>query len=397
MSFRKSISKNLDNGTAKSRAARRVVIISTALCFAIITISISIEKGFRESVKTRAAVIMGSANVVGNNIWGDAQGASMIDMDSIFMSDLSRVGGVRAVYATLRVPVVLKSGAQAQGVMIKGLSGGLPDDMANILVQGDRDALQGDQAKIVISQTLAHRLNCKVGDMVDILNFQDDLPSQKSFEIGAVYSTLMPEIEEPMILASLRDVQLLVDEHPLTIGSYELLGEPDMDSLSALAAENSMSVVRLKEQAAELFDWLGMLQSNVLLIMIIMIVVALINVISSSLIIILESTEKISLLRALGMRIGDLQRIFLRRTIRTVAIGAVYGAIVGYLIIVLQHKFELIRLDPESYFVEILPMDLSFVDIFGVFLLSLFIVALVGWGVTRIIGKMEIAQGLKYE
>lgn len=396
MSLNSTISSNIDHGTPKSRLARRVLILSTLICFVVVVVSISIERGFRSTIKNKAENLLGSALVVPNNPWGDS-GVLTVDYDSVLVTELMTVDGVERVFAVLDAGAVAQKGTSASGVVLHGVdSEAFGDNLAPIIVSGSA-RLHKDSSNVLISSTLATALGVAVGNNLSFISLNYGLPLRHNFRIGGIYSTFMGEIEKPLVFLPIGFVRSFVGADLTTIGGYQIAGQYNVEQMDGVAFENLMRAQALEDRIGELFDWFAMLQGNVMLVLIIMIVVALVNIVSSALIIILENRQRISLLRALGMRVSVLQWIFLRRTLSIVFRGALMGVVVGYIVIFVQYEFGIVELDELSYFVKTLPVDFAVWSVFAVFLLSLSLVAIVVWLITRQISRMEITKGLKYE
>lgn len=396
MSLSSKISSNIDRGTPKSRLARRVLVISTMICFVVIVVSISIERGFRSTIKNKAEDLLGAAIVVPSNPWGDS-GVLTEDYDSSLVAEFSDVDGVERVFAVLDGGAVAQKGAVNCGVALHGVDpSAFGDNLAPILTAGS-PLLHKDSANVIISSTLATLLGLDVGANLSLVNLDYGMPFRHNFKIGGIYSTSMGEIEKSLVFLPIGYVRYLTGADSTTVAGYEITGEYDIEQMVDLALENMMRVETLEDRVGELFDWFAMLEGNVMLVLLIMIVVAMVNIISSTLIIIIENSQRISLLRAMGMRVRVLQWIFLRRTLLVVCRGALMGVVVGYVIVFLQYKFGFVELDEVSYFVKTLPVDFAVWNVFAVFLLSLSLVVFVVWVITRQLSRMEITKGLKYE
>ncbi|MEG0815669.1 MAG: FtsX-like permease family protein [Mucinivorans sp.] len=397
MSVERLISKNLDRQTAKSRAARRVGLIGTALCFSVMVVAIATERGFNQTIENRIKILLSDFRAVPNDTWIGT--SSVAELDTEFENQALAIKGVERVFATLDEPAVAQNpDGSVHGIMLRGVDPqSFSKALNQLIIEGKVDAL-GQENTVVISSTLAQASRRKVGQTIDIVSVAGTTPHKKSVTIGAIYSTSIGDMERGMIFCSLDFVRGFTGIDSTDISAYEIAGSGiDRDALDELAAEYSMRTISLTERAGEIFDWLAMLQGNVLLVLIIMLAVALINVASSALIIILESTQKIALLGALGVRQKMMQRIFLRRTMWIVVRGAIYGVSIGLLIVILQNTLQIVKLDPVNYFVDVLPMRFAVGEIAVVVAIVFVAVALTVWAATRTVSRIEIASGLKFE
>lgn len=396
MSIERLISRNLDRQTAKSRAARHVALIGTTLSFAIMVIAIATQGGFSQTIEHRIQILLADAHLVPRESWIGSN--STIEYDEEFSMAAQQTKGIDGVDAILDLPMVAHSPTGAvNGVLMHGVDPLTTTGIHELITQGSPNALQ-EEKTIIISKTLAQNLGRQVGQTIDIIALDEQMPRKTTLTIGAIYSSAMGELEGPMVFCSIDYLRHFAGLDSTSITAYEIRGGGvATEEFDELAAEYSLSVVTTQDRAREFFDWLAMLQANVLLVLIIMLAVALINVTSSALIIILESTQKIALLSALGVRKRSLQRIFLRRTMWIVTQGALYGVAIGVVIVALENWLHIVKLNPDNYFVEWLPMHFATIEITSVVAIVFGVVALTVWAATHTVSRIEIASGLKFE
>lgn len=401
MSIERLISQKHGGQTAKSRAARRVALIGTTLCFAVMVVSISVERGFRSAIENRMQTLLSDFRLVDNNAW--LSDTSPLVFDDEFASDVSHLNGVRRVMETYEAAAVAQNPDTGEncGAMLRGVDfDKMGVDFAKLITSGtlmSANEQNTQDPQVIVSATFSREAAISVGQAIDLIIINDTMPRKARATVAAIFDTSLPDIERPMIFAPIDFVRHFAAADAVAITAYEVSGAVDATELEELAAQYSLRTISLDERAGELFDWLGMLQSNVLLVLIIMLAVALINVAGSALIIILESTQTIALLGALGMRRGSLQRIFFRRTASIINRGALYGVLAGVVIIVVQNTFGIVTLDPANYFVEVLPLTFAPIEILSTIAAALAAVYGVVWLSTRIVSRIEIAKGLKFE
>lgn len=396
MSLEKLISKNIDRQTAKSRTARRVALIGTAVCFAVMVVAICTQRGFNHAIESRMSLLLSDYRLTESESWLIEQSATM-SLDNDFLAQAAATKGIERVYPTLELASVFQSGAVSQGVIIRGVDPQTFGSTIEELITSKTDSAMLDGNSIMISSTLADATNLAIDDLASLVIVSDDYPRKVSVKIGAIFSTSIGETEKPLIFASLDFTRKFAMSDSLAISAYEIHGSIAPQAMEELSSEYGLQAQSLEQRAGELFDWLDVLSGNMLLVLIIMLIVAMINIASSSLIIILESTQKIAILSALGMSQIALQRIFLRHTMSLVVRGAAYGVSAGLLIAAGQSVFQIIKLDPASYFVDVLPMYIALGDIACVLAIAFVFVFFVVWGSTRMVSRTEVASGLKFE
>lgn len=397
MSLEKLISRNIDRQTVKSRTARRVALIGTAMCFAVMVLAICTQRGFNHAIAERMSLLLADYRLTEAESWLMEQSSAMV-VDEEFIAQAATTKGVEHIYPTLELASILQSDQSNQGVIIRGVDPLMFGTTIEQLITSKSDEVLLDENNVIISQTLARAANLVVGDNVSLVILSDNYPRKKNVKIGAIFSTSVGDIEKPMVFCSLNFAQeLAMADSSAIISAYEIHGSINPLAVEDLASQYGLQVASLEERVGELFDWLDVLNGNMVLVLIIMLIVAMINIASSSLIIILESTKKIALLSALGMTQSRLQRIFLRHTMSLVVRGAIYGVSIGLMITAAQDIFGIVKLDPTNYFVEVLPMYIAVVDIVAVLLIAFAFVFFVVWGSTRLVSRTEVASGLKFE
>lgn len=381
------IAHSLDRSTHKGRAARRVTLVCSVVCFAVMTLALSIQRGFEQSIKERIGLLGGDLLLEANRWTGSAP-------DSIAYAELYAIDGVRQAMAVEEQSVVAAVGATIRGAVVRRAR---PQDILGWLdgVWTERPEPQdwiadSGELPLAISATLARRLAVGVGGSVDLLVFSDSLalPQKTMARVAGIYSTSIETAEEPMIFAAAT---------PQPTGYLLRGGAIDQELLEEVGAQYGWSVVGIEERAPELFDWLSMLQSNMVLVVVVILVVGLVNLAGGVLISILEGTSTIALLGALGLSQGKIRAMFLWRSLLVVSQGAGWGVGLGVAIAVVQHYGVVVRLNAADYFVDALPMAIvpwQWAWLAGG---ALVLIGMVVWAATYTIGRIRPASALTYE
>lgn len=375
---------NLEFFIARRMAARipgnkpgvmeRIAVISVALSVAVMILALAVIMGFKREVTRKMTGFAAHA------VLTDIRGVQTLDSEPVQRTEhleeliRSTEGFVSMSPYAVRGGIV-KTPDAVLGVVLKGVDGEYDASFfEGMLAEGEfprvSDTLRTKD--ILISRLMADKLMLGVGDKVEMLFVEGgEMPRRDRFKVSGIYSSGMDEMDASIILTDLRNVQRLADWTPDEVSGYEIytsdlehveefttllsreLLYDDADETENLAVS---SVVHLYPN---IFDWLKAHDVNAAVIIVIMLVVAFFNMASALLILVLERTRMIGLLKALGMRNGALRRIFLFRAAAIVLRGLVWGNAVGLALCLLQLHFHLVKLSAEGYLLSEVPIALG--------------------------------------
>lgn len=358
----------------KPGVMERIAVISVALSIAVMILAMAVIMGFKREVAHKVTAFSAHAVVTG------IRGAGTLDSQPVRRSARTEAM-IRSTegFASM-APYAVKGGivrtADAVGeVMLKGVDTAYDwSAFREWLVDGDLPRV-GDSLRtkdILLSRNLADRLMLGVGDRVEMLFVEaDDTPRRDRFKVAGIYSSGMDEMDNTVIMTDLRNVQRLADWAPDEISGYEIftadLSRAD-DFARRLGHEllyddadetANLAVSSVTELHANIFDWLKAHDVNAAVIIVIMLVVAFFNMTSALLILVLERTRMIGLLKAFGMHNAMLRQVFLWRAAFITLRGLAWGNAVGLGLCLLQRYFHLVKLDSEGYLLSEVPVSLG--------------------------------------
>lgn len=373
MSASRFIASKLSDGDGRlSRTSNTIAWISVCLSVAIMIIAIAVVAGFKAEIRARATGFMGSVMLI-------QPGQSPLNEQYPFSENLSYRDrlladpGVTGVSGVAWRSGLIKTDDNIDGLYFKGVDS-LYDFsfFTNCLVDGALPDYHGRISNdILLSRTTTSKLGFSVGDDVVVYFIGDDVKVRK-FRLCGIYDAGLEEIDAKMAVADRRHVQRLNGWTADEVSSIEIRTVPDasIERMSDRVEElifttmqeddRALFVSNVKKLYGHLFDWLSLLDLNVLMILLLMIVVAGFNMISAILIILFEKISTIGLLKALGMTSREVTKVFLLRAGALVAKGMLWGNVVGIGLCLIQQYTRIIRLDPASYFVSAVPIHLSF-------------------------------------
>lgn len=372
MSASRFIASKLSDGDGRlSRTSNTIAWISVCLSVAIMIIAIAVVAGFKAEIRARATGFMGSVMLI-------QPGQSPLNEQYPFSENLSyrerlqAEPGITGVSGVAWRSGLIKTNENIDGLYFKGVDS-LYDFsfFANCLVDGSLPDYHGRISNdVLLSRTTASKLGFKVGDDVVVYFIGEEVKVRK-FKLCGLYDAGLEEIDTKMAVADRRHVQRLNGWSADEVSSIEIRIAPETsiefmnDRVEELIFtsmqedDKPLFVTNVKKLYGHLFDWLSLLDLNVLMILLLMVVVAGFNMISAILIILFEKISTIGLLKALGMTSREVTKVFLLRAGALVAKGMLWGNIVGIGLCLIQKFTRIIKLDPANYFVSAVPIHLS--------------------------------------
>lgn len=349
-----------------------IAVASIALGVVVMVMAVSILRGFQGEIAGKV-VGFGSHLTVSNYAINPSYQENPVTLDDALAHDLRSLKGVKHLQSFATKGGMVKTKEQIYGILLRGLSADYDTSFfAGCLVDGRLPELQAPSSElrtsneVLISSTIANKLNLKVGDKLRTYFWQDQGYRSRAFAISGIYNTDLPEVDELYVIGDLRQVQKLNDWCADEVGGYELLVD-DFDQLEEMRIQAlglltnhsryDLTVHTIKEAYPALFAWLDLLNSNITLILIIMSIVCAVAIVSALLIMIFEKSRTIGVLKALGASNASVRRIFILKASRLILQGIAIGIAVSGALCFVQAKWEVVKLNAESYHMSHVPVD----------------------------------------
>ena len=393
-----------------SRPAVRIATIGIALGLAVMLISVAVVIGFKNEIRNKTIGFGGHiqiSNFDNNNTFE----TNPIKVDKALMNQITAIDGVMHVQRFATKPGIIKTDTEFQGVVIKGIDKGFNwDFFKSNLVEGNvldvSGATPGNQ--VVLSKYLANLLGLKLGDSFYTYFIQEKVRARK-FKIVGIYSTNFIEYDKLFILADMRQVQALNDWSPDSFSGLEILVN-DFNRIDELGDKvydvtankfnkdgNAYTTQTIKQLNPQIFSWLSLLDMNVWVILILMLAVAGFNMISGLLILILERTNMIGILKSMGATNWSVRKIFLYHSAFLIGKGMLWGNVIGLSLCAIQYFTGVIPLDPQSYYVATVPVSFNWLYILLLNIGTLAASLLMMIGPSYLITKINPAKIIRYE
>ena len=406
----KRIYKDDDNKKSVSRPAIAIATTGVAIGIAVMIISVCIVLGFKHTIRDKAIGFGGHINV-GNFVSMHGGNIEPICMSDSMIKAIKAIEGVKDVGRYAQKEGILKTDNDFLGVVFKGIASEYDTTFIhNNMVEGAIPHFTDSASSnsIVISKTMADLLRLKAGDKV-FAYFINENVRVRRFTIAGIYRTNLTQYDKTICFTDLyTTVKLNGWQHDQADGAEVIVN--DYNQINDIAERfvsninrrtdhygQTYSSATIQEINPQIFSWLDLLDLNVWIILALMLCVAGFTMISGLLIIILERTNMIGLLKAIGSRNSQIRKTFLWFATFIIGRGLVIGNIIGIGLMILQKATGLIRLDASIYDVDIVPVEINIPAIAAINILTLALCLLALIAPSFLVSHIHPAKSMKYE
>lgn len=367
-----SAKENRDN---LSHRIVNIALFGIVLGLIVLLLSVAIVTGYKSEVG-RKVIGFGSHLQIVNLDSNQSYETLPVSENQPFLQELRNIEGIRHVQVFATKMGVIRTDDEIQGVVLKGIG----PDFDWSFFQENRVAGKPFQVQdtirsnnIWVSKQMADLLNLQLGDDLTMF-FVDEteaVPRQRKFEVAGIYKTSLEEFDRMFVLVDINHVRRLnnwkndeVSGFEILVSDFKKLNDQEKAVRNLLLRNTNseapvLQVVSIKEKYRHIFDWLGLLDMNVWVILGLMILVAGFNMVSSLLVIILERTQMIGILKAMGARNWSIRKVFLYFSVMLILKALALGNVLGIGICLIQKYTHVLKLDPASYYLEYVPINLT--------------------------------------
>lgn len=370
------IAKNLIKGNKKAFSSfiLRVSVLATTLSVATMIVALSFINGFQQVVAEKIFHFWGHIRVQHfEPLKSSIAEASAIQRTLEIEDKLKRTIGIKSIAPFANKSAILKSAGSIEGVLVKGIDSTYPlEKIDRFLIKGKwpslSDTLHANE--IAISSYTANQLNIDQGASLLIYFIQEngEMPKTRKLTVSGIYKTGIDVYDKVYAIGDLSMIQRLNEWDAGTVSGYEIDVDDynQMDNVSLNIYQNlptGWNAITLKELSPEIFDWLQLQDTNKAILIIVMIIIAGINLITCLLILILERTNMIAMLKAVGAKENTIQQIFIYYGSWIALRGIGWGTALGLGICYLQQYTKFIKLNEEAYYIDAAPVAINYVQI----------------------------------
>lgn len=415
MNFPLFIAKKIYNSSDKTRRvskpAIRIATIGVAIGLAVMIISVSVVLGFKHTIRNKV-IGFGSHITVADFMSLQNSELYPITINDSLLKALYKIQGVKHVQRFAYTQGILKTDDDFLGVTLKGVGPEFDSTFIhNNMVTGSfpKFSDNSNQQKIILSKTIADKLKMKVGQKIFAYFVNEQGVRTRKFTVCGIYETNLKQFDSQICMTDLYTVNKLNGWEPdqysgaeLEVKDFNLLDNTAFNVLGHVKNKvdkygSTYSSATVIEQNPQIFSWLDLMDLNVWIILALMISVAGVTMISGLLIIILERTQMIGLMKAIGTRNRQIRHVFLWFATFIIGKGLIIGNVVGIGLILLQQYTGLFKLDPQTYYVSTVPVEINIPLIIALNLSTLLICVFVLIAPSYFISHINPAKSMHYE
>ncbi len=400
------ISKKISQAESKSFSStiNKIAIASIAVGLAVMMISFLILDGFRQEVKDKIYSFSGHIQVTKYSLDNSMQ-EEPISTNNLLYQRPEHFRQVDHVQVFSHKAGLLKTEDEVLGAVIKGVSTDFDSTgFKRNISRGHfiRFDSSGYSTDVLISQKMANTLLLDTGDNVRMYFIDPPNNRIRKLHVRGIYDTGIEEFDDQVILGDIRMIQRLNDWPDSLVGGFEVFlksGKQVDQAEQALQDEldYSLFVEKVSDKYVQIFEWLDLINNNVVVFLALILFVACFNIISILLILIMERTQMIGILKALGAKNRQIRRIFTYNGLLLVVKGMLIGNVIGIGFGLLQSHFKIIPLDPENYYMSFVPIQWDFLTIVLLNLLTFVVVALVLGIPTIVILRIDPIKAIRFD
>ena len=342
-----------------SKPAIRVAICGIALGLAVMLLSVSVLAGFKEELTKKITGFAAEIEVL-NLATLQLPDAHPISLPPYIEEKIQNIENVTHLQKVALKIGVLKTGTHFKPIHLKGIDEAYDTTYhSEALIEGRLPVLSPDSAtnEIVLSRRIANTLDLKVGERIYAYFFEDNIKMRRMHIVG-IYDTNLKQFDESTVITDRYTVCKLngwsnkeYSEIELNTASFDKLDQTLLQVREALQGFHKISAIAVNEHYPQVFSWLNILNTNVWVVLALMLGVAVFTVSSGLLIIMLERTPAIGILKAMGATDGQLRATFIKLAMLITARGVLLGNTIALTLLILQQKFHFVKLDPDHYYV----------------------------------------------
>ena len=402
--FSKKIAFSKDNKNNLSRIIVFIGRLSVALGVIVSLITVSTGLGSKKAIKERMADFSGHISIKSKQS-NNSYNSSVLNTDGFQLKKIKALPDVASTQSYVSVSGILRNEHNFAGIIFKGV--GKDFDSARFrkfLIAGKAPVMteEGFNNGICISQKIANDLHLKVKDsIVAIFSKENQSPLYRKFEVVGIYKTDIKMIDDLFIIGAINHARKIQGMTNTEIGGVDVFLkninniDEDTPKIDQLAGYKNYTI-KATDQYPQIMDFIAIFDTNIALIIIIMMVVVIINIVMVLLILIIERTNSIGMLKTLGASNGQIRAIFINYTLMIMIPGLVFGNLIGLGFLLIQKYFGIIKLNPENYYLSVVPVDLNIFYILGISLGILLVSGISLILPSYLISKISPVKAIKY-
>ncbi|MDH4402793.1 MAG: FtsX-like permease family protein [Flavobacterium sp.] len=387
-----------DHKSSISAPIIKIAIAAIAIGMIMMIISVATGIGLQQKIRQKVAAFNGHIIITNYDENQSQLSVTPISTHQDFYPKFKNVEGINHIQAVATKSGIIRTETAFEGIIFKGVGKEYRwNNLQEYLVSGKLPNLYSQlNDEVLISEFLAKLLNLKVGDKFNTFFMKEDSnqkPNLRVFKITGIFNSGFQEFDSTYIIGDIRHIQRINKWESDQVGAFEVFVD-DFDAIQEKGQEvyentgSTLDTKTIVEKYYYIFEWLKLFDFNIIVILIIMIVVATINMVVALLVLILERTQMIGILKSMGANNWAVRKIFLYNAFYLISKGLFWGNLIGVGMLLIQQNFGIIKLNPENYYVNEAPVFIDFGYIFllniGTILICLLILLIPSYIITKI-------------
>ena len=391
----------------KSNASKRIIKIAvTAITISILMMIVSVGTGLGLQKKIKEKIASFNGHVMINRFDENESLVSLhpISTEQSFYPKFQTVSGISHIQAVAVKAGIIRTEKKFEGILFKGVGKDYQwSQLEEYLTQGRLPQVNENLTnEVMLSKYLAQRLELQLGDTFSTYFMKENtnqMPNLRVFKLVGIYDSGFQEFDQSYLIGDIRHVQKMNKWQPTQVGHFEIFLE-DFSAIETKGKEiykqtpSDLNTQTIQEKYLSIFEWLKLFDFNIIVILGIMTAVATINMVVALLVLILEKTQMIGILKALGYSNLGIRKIFLYQAVYLIGKGLFWGNLLGLLLLFVQGYFGIIQLDPASYYVNTAPVYITWWHIavlnLGTTLICLLVLLVPSYLISRILPASAI-------
>jgi len=384
----------------------KIAIAAIAIGMIMMIVSIATGMGLQQKIRQKVSAFNGHVMISNYDENQSEVSVEPISTNQDFYPTFKGVEGISHIQAVATKAGIIRTEKAFEGIVFKGVGKDFQwENLQEYIVSGTIPNLKANlNPEVIISQYLANRLQLKVGDKFNTFFMKEEgkLPNLRNFKIVGIYNSGFQEFDATYIIGDIRHVQRINKWQKDQVGAFEVFID-DFSKIKEKGEEIYAEIpptynsVTIEEKYFNIFEWLKLFDFNIVVILIIMIVVATINMVVALLVLILERTQMIGILKAIGANNWTVRKIFLYNAGYLILRGLFLGNLIGIGVLLVQKYFGIIKLNPENYYVTEAPVAIDVPYILALNLGTVLICFLVLLIPSYIITKISPVKAIRFD
>lgn len=402
--FSKKIAFSKDNKNNLSRVIVFIGRLSVALGVIVSLLTVSTGIGSKRAIKERMADFSGHISIKSKQS-NNSYNSSVLETEGLKLKEINAIPDVAGTQNYVAASGIMRNEHNFAGIIFKGVGKDFDAErFKKFLVSGRTPAISEDgfNSGITISQKIAQDMHLNVKDsIVAVFSKGNQSPLYRKFEVVGIYKTDIKMIDDLFVIGDINHARRIQGMEKKQVGGIDVFLkninyiDEDAPKIDRLVGYKNYTV-KATDEYPQIMDFIAIFDTNIALIISIMLIVVIINIVMVLLILIIERTKSIGLLKTLGATNGQIRTIFINYTLLIMVPGLIFGNLIGLGFLLVQKYFGIITLNPENYYISVVPVELNVVHILAISLGILVVSGIALILPSYLISKISPVKSIKY-